>query len=205
MKIILASASPRRRELLSRLGVDFEIIAADVDEQVDFTLSPEELVSGLALRKARAVSNILKDRLPSSEDSLVIAADTVVARDGIVLGKPTDKADAKRMLRMLSGTAHEVLTGMAILTDRKLLLHTERTEVCFRRLEDTEIDAYIASGEPMDKAGAYGIQGIGGLFVSSIHGDYYNVVGLPICKLGVMLRECGVAFDFRSFNTSTKE
>ncbi len=196
MNIILASASPRRRELLSRMGIDFEIMVADVDERIDFALPPEELVSGLALRKARAVADILQNNLPSTQDILIIAADTVVAKDGSILGKPTDEADARRMLHMLSGASHEVLTGMAILSGEKLLLHTERTEVHFRPLDDAEIDAYIASGEPMDKAGAYGIQGIGGIFVSAIHGDYYNVVGLPICKLYCMLRTCGVTFDF---------
>ncbi|MBQ4573767.1 MAG: septum formation inhibitor Maf [Clostridia bacterium] len=191
MKIILASASPRRRELLSRMGIEFDIKVADVDEQVNFALTPEELVSGLALRKARAVADTV-----NAADTLIIAADTVVAKDGVILGKPNDEADAEKMLRMLSGATHQVLTGMAILTGDRLLLHTECTEVHFRALENCEIDAYIATGEPMDKAGAYGIQGIGGLFVSGISGDYYNVVGLPICKLCTMLRECGVSFNF---------
>lgn len=184
-KIVLASKSPRRRELLSEFVSDFDIIADDAEEITEDGITPEETVRNLAMQKARNVAK------KADESALVIGADTVVFIDGKILGKPANKEEALEMLHMLSGRDHHVCTGLAIIDNesKKSYCGFERTAVHFRHLEDEEIERYIATGEPMDKAGAYGIQNIGALFVEGIKGDYFNVVGLPLCKLGQVLKE----------------
>ena len=184
--IILASKSPRRRELLNQMGIqDFQVSAPNVDESVEPGLSPAEIVEQLSLRKARAVKK-------AGPKDIIIAADTVVALDGKVLGKPRDEEDAFAMLSALSGREHHVYTGVTALLGEQAVTQHEETAVVFRDLAPEEIRAYIATGEPMDKAGAYGIQGLGALLVSGIRGDYCNVVGLPVFRLGRMLAGLGV-------------
>ena len=186
-KIILASNSPRRKELLERIGItDFTVAAPNVDETVEDGLSPAEIVEQLSLRKARAAA---KRAGPSD---LIIAADTVVALDGAVLGKPRGEDGAFAMLTALSGREHQVYTGVTVLQGDKAVTQHEETAVTFRALAPGEIRGYIATGEPMDKAGAYGIQGVGALLVSGIRGDYCNVVGLPVFRLGRILSGFGV-------------
>lgn len=183
-KIILASASPRRKELLRQIGLDFAIAVAEIDEQRMPNETPAALVKRLAAEKASAIFE---------PGNIVIAADTIVAIDTEVLGKPVDAVDAKKMLRMLSGRSHFVYSGFCVRDEKKAVSDVVATEVVFRDLSDEEIDAYVASGEPLDKAGAYGIQGGAAKFISEIHGDYYNVVGLPLCRLTMVLdREFGV-------------
>ncbi len=188
MHIILASASPRRRELLERMGIEeFDIVVSDADETMDEALSPAEQVERLSQLKAASVAAELDD--PSA---IIIAADTVVALDGIILGKPADEEDAFRMLSALSGVRHHVYTGVTVMQGDRILTRHESTSVDFRSLEPEEVELYIATGECMDKAGAYGIQGYGCLLVEGINGDYYNVMGLPIVCLAQMLKEFGV-------------
>ena len=175
MNLILASQSPRRKELLGLLGIDFEIRVADIDEAMDSAADPRDEVARVSRLKALAV--------PRQEDDVVIAADTIVVCQGKILGKPKNEADAKQMLRLLSGRSHQVMTGMTVLRGQLETVVTEVTQIHFRPLSDKEIDRYIASGEPMDKAGAYGIQGGAALFCSHMAGDYYNVMGLPLCTL----------------------
>ena len=188
MRLILASASPRRRELLEMLGVkDFEIIPALGEELPHPELSPAELVHELSRAKASEVAAAADD-----PEALIIGADTVVAIDHAVLGKPKDTEDAHRMLRLLSGRTHEVFTGVTVLRGGQATTAAERTAVRFRELTEGEITAYVATGEPLDKAGAYGIQGKGSLFVEGIEGDFFNVMGLPLCLLGKILGKLGV-------------
>lgn len=181
MKLILASQSPRRKELLGLLGLPFEIRASNADE----TMAPDrdiaEQVALVSRRKAEAT--------PREENSVVIAADTIVVCDEKRLGKPKDREEAIKMLRLLSGRTHQVMTGMTVLWQDKVYSCTEVTEVTFRPLTDREITRYVDSGDCMDKAGAYGIQGGGALFVQGIRGDYYNVMGLPVCRLVQVLRQ----------------
>lgn len=181
MKLILASNSPRRAEILLQGGFPFEKRVADTDEYIPAGILPAAAVEILAQRKGRAVAR--------SADEVILAADTVVALDNQILGKPKDENAAKEMLRALSGRAHSVFTGVYI-TDgkREFLFHTQ-TKVTFYPLTEAEIGAYICSGEPMDKAGAYGIQGRGALFVEKIDGDYLNVVGFPLAKAAKILKE----------------
>lgn len=187
MEIILASQSPRRRELLERMGLTgFQVISPDVDEDLGEELPPAELVSRLSQRKAQAVA------AKAGKDALVIAADTVVALEGTILGKPADKLSAFRMLSALSGTRHQVYTGVTVLRGEESYTEYETTDVTFRELSEGEIEDYICTGEPMDKAGAYGIQGYGALFIEGIQGDYYNVMGLPVCRLGRLLDRLGI-------------
>ena len=187
MDIILASQSPRRRELLERMGVrDFRVVTPDIDEHMDRELPPEELVRRISLEKALAVQE------QEGNTSIIIAADTVVALDGAVLGKPADESDAARMLSALSGRTHQVFTGLTVACGADVRTVSEETAVTFRPLTQAEIAAYVRTGEPMDKAGAYGIQGYGALLVEGIRGDYYNVMGLPVCRLGGLLMELGV-------------
>lgn len=181
MKIILASQSPRRRELLEQMGLtEFEILPAQGEEIADPTLAPAELVEELSRHKCMEVAAV-------RPDGLVIAADTVVVIDGKILGKPHSAEEAFSMLTQLSGRSHQVYTGVTVWKDNFTITQHEVTEVKFRRLTSQEINQYIKTGEPMDKAGAYGIQGLGGLFVEGIFGDYCNVVGLPVCRLGQIL------------------
>lgn len=187
MDIILASKSPRRRALLEQMGVrDFRIVTPDIDEHMDRDLPPAELVRQISLEKAQAVA------AQADPNTVVIAADTVVALDGVVLGKPADKEEAFRMLSLLSGNRHQVYTGLTVLRGEQVFSQWEETAVTFRSLTAEEIEAYIATGEPMDKAGAYGIQGYGALFIQGINGDYYNVMGLPVCRLGQILGQLGM-------------
>ena len=187
MSIVLASGSPRRRELLEMLGVrDFIIRPAAGEEKVNAGLSPDEIVRALSRAKAEEV------RAKSGEDDVIIAADTIVWCGGRVFGKPKTEQEAKLMLNELSGNSHEVYTGITVIKGEKIISETECTKVHFRELDGAEIDAYILSGEPMDKAGAYGIQGKASLFVEGIEGDYYNVMGFPLCRLGKMLKTIGV-------------
>lgn len=184
MKIILASKSPRRREILEVMGVDFEINVADADERVEETLTPVEAVCEISKRKAAAVLERHK-----GEESIIVSADTVVVIDGKVIGKPKDEEDAFNIIKSLSGRTHEVYTGFTVCGKGKTKTDFEVTKVHFKELCDDDIRRYIATGESMDKAGAYGIQQKGNLFVEYIHGDYYNVVGFPISKICVTIRD----------------
>ena len=184
MKIILASKSPRRKEILETMGVSFEIDVADVDESVDSSLSPVEAVCEISKRKADAVVKRHED-----EDCIVISADTVVVIDGRIIGKPKDKEDAFNIIKSLSARTHEVYTGFTVCGKGLEKTDFEVTKVHFKELCDDDIRRYVETGEPMDKAGAYGIQQKGNLFVEYIHGDYYNVVGFPISKICVTIRE----------------
>lgn len=183
MKIILASKSPRRKEILETMGVQFEIDVADVDESVDACLSPVEAVCEISKRKAQKIAE------RHGEDEIVISADTVVVIDGKIIGKPKDEKDAFNIIKSLSARTHEVYTGFTVYGNGKAKTDFEVTKVHFKELCDDDIRRYIATGEPMDKAGAYGIQQKGNLFVDYIHGDYYNVVGFPISKICVTIRE----------------
>lgn len=187
MNIVLASASPRRRELLERMGLTgFTVMAADADESLLEGLSPARQVERLSLLKARAVA----EQCPPGD--LIIAADTVVTLDGAILGKPADREDALRMLSALSGREHQVYTGVTVIQNETTLTRHEATDVRFRPLTKQEVEWYFAAGECMDKAGAYGIQGYGSLLVEGIRGDYYNVMGLPVVCLAGMLKEFGL-------------
>ncbi|MBE6563640.1 MAG: septum formation protein Maf [Ruminococcaceae bacterium] len=186
-KIILASKSPRRHEILNLAGLDHEIKVSDADERLPEGISAAEAARIIAERKALAVKAELEN-----ENSVIIAADTVVEVDGEIYGKPRDTADAKRMLSKLSGSVHFVHTGISIIDGDKSYSETVTTEVTMREIFEDEMDGYIDSFEPMDKAGAYGIQGMGGAFVSSLKGDYFNVMGLPLCRVCSILRECGI-------------
>lgn len=188
MALILASKSPRRRELLAQMGLtDFEIHPAVGEELAEPGLTPPELVQALALHKAQEVAEQF-----AQPSDLVIGADTIVVLDDQVLGKPHNEAHALEMLTALTGREHHVYTGVAVLQDGRELAQVEDTAVWFRDASEAELNRYIATGEPMDKAGAYGIQGRGGLLVSRIEGDYTNVVGLPIVRLAGMLAQFGV-------------
>ena len=187
MKIVLASASPRRRELMQVMGIEeFEVITAPGDEQDFDHLPPHERVQAIALDKARRSAAL------AGGDALVIAADTMVFLDGRGLGKPRDVEDARSMLSRLSGRAHQVLTGVAMMYDGRQITAAEESRVHFAPLTPAQIDGYIATGEPMDKAGAYGIQGRGSLLIEGIEGDYFNVVGLPIHTVYGMLASFGI-------------
>ena len=181
-KVILASGSPRRRELLTEMGIAFEIDVPDVDETV--AGAPQDMVKTLAERKARAVAG-------KRSEGLIVAADTLVALDGCALGKPVDDEDAKRMLSSLSGRTHDVFTGVCVLNAAtgEIKVAAEGTGVRFREITDDEIDAYVATGEPRDKAGAYAIQGGAGAFVEGYEGSRSNVIGLPVELLDEMLRK----------------
>ena len=182
MKLILASQSPRRKELLALFGVPFEIRVADIDETMDPAKSPFDEVARVSLCKALATQR--------QAGEVVIAADTIVVCQGQVLGKPKSRQQAAEMLQLLSGRDHQVMTGVSVICDRETVTFTEVTDLHFKELSQREIDCYVASGEPMDKAGAYGIQGGAALFCERMVGDYYNVMGLPVCRLGQELRRC---------------
>lgn len=191
MRIILASASPRRKELLAQIGLEFEIVVSDVEEKVTSTL-PWQVVEELSARKAGAVCSTVcceggTGSAVSENEMLVIGADTIVACDEQILGKPHDEENAKEMLRSLQGRTHQVYTGVTLIhvKDGERMVHTfhERTDVEFYSMTERDIADYVATGDPMDKAGAYGIQGICARFVKGIQGDYNNVVGLPVGRL----------------------
>jgi septum formation protein len=187
MRIVLASSSPRRAEILRQAGIPFEALATNSDESRRKNESPVELVLRLAKAKASAAAS----RIPGP--AIVLGADTEVVVDGQVLGKPVTAEDARAMLRRLSGREHEVVTGLVAvrLPEKTLRVEHETTRVTFAAMSEEEIAAYIATGEPFDKAGAYAIQGIGGRYVSRIEGCYFNVMGLPLARLYRMLREMG--------------
>ena len=174
--IILASGSPRRQELLKTAGIDFKVCAAEGEEVLDPALHPADAAVEVARQKAREVA-------AKHPGDIIVAADTIVVLDNLILGKPKDKADAAAMLKLLSGRAHIVYTGVCIIKNGEENCFTQATKVDFYPLEQDEIDAYVESGEPMDKAGAYGIQGLGCVLVKSIEGDYFNVMGLPVAKV----------------------
>lgn len=174
--VILASQSPRRQELIRNITDDYEVIVSPVEEILPDGITPEQAPVYLAALKARAVADEHPDRL-------VIGADTVVILDGKVLGKPHDTADAARMLRLLSGRVHTVVTGCCLIRDKVERSFSQSTRVEFYPISDREIEEYIATGEPLDKAGAYGIQGKGMIYVKGIEGDYFNVMGLPVAML----------------------
>lgn len=186
MHIVLASSSPRRRELLAQLGLSFTVDPSDADESGLEHLAPRALVEALSQKKAAAVAA----RHP---DALVIGADTVVVIDGEAVSKPADAAEARRMLEKLSGREHRVVSGFTVLNGAKRVTRSAETRVWFRQMAPEEIDGYVKSGEPLDKAGAYGIQGRGAQFVERIEGDFYVVVGLPLALLAQELRGFGVA------------
>ncbi len=181
MRLILASQSPRRQQLLQLLRVTFTVCPADIDEAMDPKLPPQDEVARVSKLKAEATTR--------NPGDVVIAADTIVVLEDRVLGKPGDKAEAISMLRALSGRDHQVMTGLTVLRGDIAITHTEITDVHFRPLTEEEILRYVETGEPMDKAGAYGIQGFAAPFVRGIQGDYYNVMGLPVCRLEQMLKE----------------
>ena len=181
MQLILASQSPRRKELLGLFGIPFVIRVADIDETMDEARPTAEEVARVSRLKALAI--------PREPDDVVVAADTIVVCNGRVLGKPHGEEEAMQMLKLLSGRDHQVMTGVTVLCGVKEVVFTEITDLHFRTLSDGEIRRYIATGEPMDKAGAYGIQGGAALFCEKMAGDYYNVMGLPVCRLGQVLKE----------------
>ena len=194
-RVVLASASPRRRQLLDLIGIAHEVHPANIDE----TMRPRETPRRHAERLAREKASAIAKRDP---DLITIAADTIVVVNRKVLGKPQDTADAARMLALLSGREHVVTTAVAVSRGKKLRSAVEEVRVKFRRLRDDEIEAYIATGEPMDKAGAYGIQGYGATIVERIEGDYFAVMGLPIVRLIGLLRDVGVRYRFGSISTT---
>ena len=186
-KIVLASGSPRRQELLRRIGVtDFDIRVPVTEESYPAGLSPQETVAYISREKADAAAKLCAD------DEIVITADTMVFLDDQRLGKPADEADALRMLTALQGRRHTVCTGVTVRQGGRLLTDTESTQVYFRPASREELLRYIASGEPMDKAGAYGVQGLGALLVQKLDGDFFNVMGLPVLRLSQMLAQFGI-------------
>ncbi len=189
MKFLLASKSPRRRELLALLDIKFEILSADIDETVNELLPVTDEISRLSYNKALAVADLADD------DSVIISADTVVELDGKILGKPKDKVEAVNMLKRLSGKTHNVISCVTVMIGNRHITKAVTTEVTFNNIDDDEIKAYIKTNESMDKAGAYGIQGRASKFVSKINGDYFNVVGLPVCTLYTMLKELGINLE----------
>ena len=191
VRVVLASQSPRRRDLLALVGITHEVRPADVDESVRPGETPDAYVRRLAGEKARAVAGALGD-----PDAAVVAADTTVVIDGEILGKPADAAEARAMVRRLAGRTHEVYTGMAVVRGGRAADAVERVAVTFRALSDHEIAAYVATGEPMDKAGAYGIQGYGATVVERIDGDYFAVMGLSLVRTVALLGAVGVAYRF---------
>ena len=188
MNFILASKSPRRREILQNLGIRFQTVTTDTDESSDLT-DPCELVRELSLRKGLAVRDLLLDRGEDLSDTVIIASDTVVACDGKILGKPADADDASRMLHMLSGRQHDVISGIALISaDRSAVSH-DVTHVRFAPLTEEQIAFYLRSEEPYDKAGAYAIQGLASMWIEGIDGCYFNVVGLPVHKMCTLFEQ----------------
>ena len=197
IKVVLASGSPRRRQLLELIGIEHEVSPSNIDE----TMRPRETPRRHAERLAREKASAVASREPQR---ITVAADTIVVINRKVLGKPRDEADARRMLSMLSGREHTVITAVAVARGRKLRSAVEEVKVKFRRLRDDEIDAYIATGEPMDKAGAYGIQGFGATIVECVDGDYFAVMGLPLARLVTLLRDLGVRYRFGDLDVGAR-
>jgi septum formation protein len=190
MKLILASSSPRRAEVLRNAGLVFQVRPADVDE----TRLPQEAAEDYVRRVAQAKAYVVAEQVRAAgERTIVIAADTIVLAQGQILGKPKDAADARRMLRLFSGKIHQVLTALCVINiaTGKEALHVEKTRVQFLKMSEEEIERYIQTGEPFDKAGAYGIQGIAGRFATRIEGCYFNVLGLPLSQLWTTLQKLG--------------
>ena len=187
--VVLASSSPRRRELLSLIGIEHQVRPANIDESVKGRESPRKYAERLAREKAEAVA-------PDDSHVVTIAADTIVVVDRTILGKPCNAVDAGSMLTLLNGRRHRVITAVAVAREGQILSAVEEVDVKFRRLSEDEIDAYIATGEPLDKAGAYGIQGYGATIVERIEGDYFAVMGLPLVKLIRLLEQIGVSYKF---------
>ena len=187
-KIILASASPRRKELLKSMGLEFEVIPSEIEENIENESFSPKLIENLAAEKAADVAK------RTNFTAIVIGSDTVVVINNKILGKPKDKKDAFIMLKMLSGNTHQVISAIAVIDTetRKILKDSVVSDVTFKQLSDEEINAYIETGEPMDKAGSYAIQGLAGMFVKSINGCYSNIVGISVFKLAEMLKELGV-------------
>ena len=184
-KIILASKSPRRKQILEQVGLKFTVEVSDFDEtQIKFK-TPQEMVKKLSLEKAKVIA-------AKNPDAIIIGADTTVIIKNEIIGKPTSKQDAVRILKLLSGNVHEVVTGFAVISGKKSVTKHVTSKVKFKKLSEAEIKAYVKTGEPMDKAGGYGIQDKGGLFVEDIQGDYSNVVGLPIFAVSEVLKQFGV-------------
>ena len=183
MSIVLASKSPRRRELLELLGLSFTVCTADIDETIDTAKPIAEEISRLSREKAQAVASLLKD------NDVIISADTVVVLGNTVMGKPADSAEARQMLLALSDNTHSVITAVTVMRGDKIRTEAVTTKIVFRRLTEQEIDAYVATKSPLDKAGAYGIQEKAAAFVKEIRGDYFSVVGLPVCTLVELLRD----------------
>ena len=196
-RVVLASSSPRRRQLLDLIGIAHEVRPPNIDE----TMRPRETPRRHAERLAREKASAIAKRDP---DLITIGADTIVVVSRKVLGKPRDADDAARMLALLSGREHMVTTAVAVSRGKKLRSAVEEVSVRFRRLRDDEIEAYIATGEPMDKAGAYGIQGYGATIVERIEGDYFAVMGLPIVRLVGLLRDVGIRYQFGNLATIDK-
>ena len=186
MNLILASQSPRRQQLLRQIGLEFTVKVADIDETMDADASPAEAVARVSARKAEAVA------ASCQKDDVIIAADTIVVVEGRILGKPHSAGEAEAMLTMLSGKSHHVMTGVTIRRGGESRSYTEITEIVFRPLSPKEIRTYVAGGDPMDKAGAYGIQNAAAAFAAGMNGDYFNVMGLPLCSLTGLLRAFGV-------------
>jgi len=191
--LILASASPRRHELLSQTGLKFTVVAANINEDLLPNEAAAAYVQRLAEEKAQAVWNLHRSSLTPDNPLIVLGADTCVVCNGDILGKPVDNADARRMLELLSGRTHAVLTGLAVVTRQKVMRDVEITQVTFNQLDDREIAQYIASHEPLDKAGAYAIQGYAARWIPRIEGCYFNVVGLPIARTVALLMEAQAA------------
>lgn len=189
VKIILASQSPRRRQLLDLVGIKHEVRPADIDESIVLGELPEQYAERLAREKAGAAAL-------TSPDALVIGADTIVVIDDVILGKPRDVNDAERMLAMLSGRSHTVMTAVAVSHQARIASAVEIVDVTFVPLDERQIRDYVATGEPMDKAGAYGIQGYGATIVRRIDGDYFAVMGLSLVRLVALFQEIGISYDF---------
>lgn len=189
MKFILASKSPRRREILTNLGLDFEVVTSEAPEVYDPSLSPCDVVKFLAVKKAEAVRDKLLSEGKDLSDTVIIASDTVVAAEGQILGKPRDKEDARRMISLIEGRKHSVLSGISIIKGDKIANDYDETFVRFTHMTDDEINWYVSTGECDDKAGAYAIQGYASLWIDGIEGDYFNVVGLPVPCMRRLLSE----------------
>ena len=184
-KIILASGSPRRKELLKKAGIKFNISVSNFNENIKENLSPHSLVKKLSLEKAKTV-------FENYRDAIIIGADTIVVCDGKILGKPKDKKDAKKILKFLSSKTHIIITGFTIINEGEIITKSEETKVTMRKITQEEIEAYIKTGEPFDKAGAYAIQGIASKFIEKVEGDYSNAVGLPVKSVLEELKNLGV-------------